>query len=78
MGSSSLPVSGGPQTMLTCAELAARWGVDIKSVYEGIKLRQIPVVRIGRRIIRIALAVIERIEQGGRVEPHGGTHGRST
>ena len=57
-----------PPTLLTSAQLAERWGVDIKTVYDGIRLGQIPAVRIGRRVLRVALAVIERIENDGRVD----------
>jgi len=49
--------------MLSVDELAARWGVDRKTLYLQIQRRQLPVVRIGRAI-RIPLALIESIEQG--------------
>lgn len=65
-------------TLLTSAELADRWGVDIKTIYDGIRLGQIPAVRIGRRVLRIALAVVERIENDGRAEPQKVSHVRSS
>lgn len=65
-------------TLLTSVELADRWGVDIKTIYDGIRLGQIPAVRIGRRVLRIALAVVERIENDGRAEPQKVSHVRSS
>jgi excisionase family DNA binding protein len=62
--------------MFTVEELAHRWGVNVKTIYNGIAAKQVPVVCLGRRVIRIPVAAIEQLEQKGRVEPHGGTHGR--
>jgi hypothetical protein len=71
------PVAVQTATLLTSAQLAARWGVDIKTIYDGIRLGQIPAVRIGRRVLRVALAVVERIENDGHVEPPEDSHVRS-
>jgi excisionase family DNA binding protein len=67
-----------PKTMLSAQELADRWGVDVKTIYTAIRDGQLPAVRLARNVLRISLAVVERIENQGRVEPHGGSHAGST
>jgi excisionase family DNA binding protein len=52
--------------MLSVDELAARWGVDRKTIYLQIQRCQLPAVRIGRAI-RIPLGIVESVEQGGAV-----------
>jgi len=65
------------QTMLTPAEVAQRWRVNVKVVYIAIQTGQLPAVRIGKKCLRIALEVVRGIEQQGRVVLPGGTHGSS-
>ena len=65
---SSLP---RPTSVLSVEELAARWRVNRKSIYEAITRGELPVVRIGPRIIRVAVSVVESIESQGRVAPEG-------
>jgi hypothetical protein len=69
------------RVVFTLAGLAARWGVNIKSVRGVIDRAQLRPFRIGRRVL-VALAEVDRFERGsskqGRVvrqeeEPHGGT-----
>lgn len=50
--------------VLTAQELARRWEVDIKTIYQAIELGQIPVIRVGKRVLRIPRMAIERLEQG--------------
>jgi excisionase family DNA binding protein len=54
------------QTVLTINDLALRWRVDRKSLYGMIDRGELPVMRIGR-LIRVALAVVEQLEQAGAV-----------
>lgn len=56
--------------VLSIQELSERWGVDVKTIYRAIELGQLPVIRIGKRVIRIPRAIIEQMEQG-RVVPEG-------
>ena len=58
----------------TVETLATRWEVDAKTVYAAIAAKQVPVVRLGQRVIRIPAAVVHEIEQG-RVALPGGIHG---
>jgi excisionase family DNA binding protein len=60
------PSAGLP--VLSVQDLAKRWAVDVKTIYQAIELGQIPVIRVGKRVIRIPRAFIERLEQG-RVVP---------
>jgi len=53
--------------VLSVQELAQRWRVDVKTIYQAIELGQIPVIRVGKRVIRIPTAAIERMEQGRAV-----------
>ena len=46
-------------------EGAAKLGLNIKSVYEGIKVGEIPSVRIGRRVL-IPKAALDRLLDEGR------------
>ena len=50
--------------VLSVQELAERWKVDVKTIYQAIELGQIPVIRVGKRVLRIPRSVIERLEQG--------------
>lgn len=56
--------------VLTVRELATRWGVNVKTVYEAIELGQLPVIRVGRRRLLIPRVVVEELEKG-RVMPEG-------
>jgi excisionase family DNA binding protein len=59
--------------MLTPDELAGRWGVDRKTIYKAVTLKQLPAVRIGKKLLLIPLAAVEALEQG-RVEPESENH----
>lgn len=69
-------MSGAPgatqaeRPVLSVQELARRWGVDVKTIYQAIERGQLPAIRIGKRVIRIPRAIIEQMEQG-RVVPEG-------
>jgi excisionase family DNA binding protein len=55
------------QTVLTINDLALRWNVDRKSIYAMIERGELHAMRIGR-LIRIPLAVVQRLEQAGAVQ----------
>lgn len=57
-------------SMLKVKDLAARWGVSGKTIYEAIKDGSfpLPVVRVGSKLILIPLAAVERAEQGRDVQ----------
>ncbi len=64
-------------TLFSIEELARRWAVNIKTIREAIRLGQVPVVRIGKRVVRIPRAAVEKLEshpQGCAALP-GGRHG---
>ena len=50
--------------VLSVQELATRWNVDVKTIYQAIELGQIPAIRVGKRVLRIPRMVIENLEQG--------------
>ena len=52
---------------MSVQELADRWQVDVKTIYQAIELGQIPVIRVGKRVLRIPRDFIERLEQGCEV-----------
>ena len=56
--------SSAGRSVLSVQELAARWFVDVKTIYQAIELGQIPAIRIGKRVLRIPRSAIERLEQG--------------
>jgi excisionase family DNA binding protein len=51
-------------SVLTVEQLAERWAVNRKTVFGMIARGELPVMRVGR-LIRVPLAVIERLEQAG-------------
>jgi excisionase family DNA binding protein len=51
---------------LSIAELAARWGVHSLTIRRRIKRGEIKALRLGRQIVRIELAEVERIEKEAR------------
>ena len=55
------------RSLLSVDEVAARWGVHVKTVYAAIQRREIRAIRIGR-ILRISVAELESIEQGRVVQ----------
>ena len=55
-------------TLLSLRELAARWGVDVKTLRGMIDRGELPVVRLGR-LIRVPVAVIRSIESQGSAAP---------
>ena len=57
----------GDRPVLSVQELADRWQVDVKTIYQSIELGQIPVIRVGKRVLRIPRSVIEELEQGCEV-----------
>ena len=63
--------------MLRPEDVARRWGVNVKTVYAAIRRRQLPVKRLGTRVLLIPRRAVEDIEQG-RVALPGGTHGSAT
>jgi excisionase family DNA binding protein len=63
-------------TVLTVEQLAARWVVDVKTIYAAVAARQITALRLGR-VIRIPLAVVKDLETQGCVVP-GGSNAGST
>ena len=71
-----------PRTMLSSREVAARWGIDVKTIYEAIKVGQLKALRLGRKgkLILVPLAEVEAHECQGRVAPpsEGDRHGGST
>ena len=64
-------------TMFSVEELARRWNVDDKTIRRAIQLKQIPVVRVGTKIIRICRAAIEEIERGRDAPLRGNDGGKS-
>ena len=56
--------NGADRPVLTAQELAKRWNVDVKTIYQAIELGQIPVIRVGKRVLRIPRMAIEHLEQG--------------
>lgn len=54
------------KTHLSIAELAARWGVHSLTIRRRIKRAEIKALRLGRQIVRIELAEVERIEKEAR------------
>jgi excisionase family DNA binding protein len=72
----SAPETGAPSPMLKPEELAERWGINIKTIYKAIKARQLPHVRIGRKVLLIPRAAIEALEhEQGRAVPPGVKNG---
>jgi excisionase family DNA binding protein len=63
--------------MLRPEDVARRWGVNVKTVYAAIRRRQLPVKRLGERVLLIPRRAVEEIEQG-RVALPGGNHGGAT
>lgn len=66
------------QTMLTPAEVARRWRVNVKVIYTAIQKGELPAVRIGKKVLRIPIEMLRRLEQQGRVVSPGGQNGGST
>ena len=52
--------------VLSVQQLAERWAVDVKTIYQAIELGQLPSIRLSRRVIRIPVAAIEALERGDR------------
>jgi excisionase family DNA binding protein len=63
--------------MLRPEDVARRWGVNVKTVYAAIRRRQLPVKRLGQRVLLIPRRAVEDIEQG-RVALPGEKHGSAT
>lgn len=61
------------QSVLSVEQLAERWQVNVKTIYEAVRLGQVPSIRVGR-VIRISMAVVQSIETQGRVVPDGGSN----
>jgi excisionase family DNA binding protein len=57
--------------LLTIEQLAARWGVNRKTIYAAIARKEVHAIRIGR-VLRVPASVIESLEQG-RVVSSGGS-----
>lgn len=82
------------RTMFGVDEVAARWGLDRKTIYAAIHRGEIPAVAIGgtRKRYLVPREFVERSEKAvaagctsghhdpsqGRVAPHGGSDGGST
>ena len=58
-----LDITRPKHTLLTAAELAARWRLPQNSICTYAKNRQIPAIRLGDRVL-FSLAIIESIEAG--------------
>ncbi len=59
--SSIVPASGG-DAMLRVEEVAARWRINVKTVYGMIQRGELSARRCGR-LIRVPRSVVERFEQ---------------
>lgn len=55
------------RTMLSVDEVASRWGLNRKTVYELIQRGELPSRRFGRSL-RIPRAVVEEMESQGGVD----------
>jgi excisionase family DNA binding protein len=61
--------SGAPESIpagrlaMTVEETAARLGISRPSAYQGVRLGQIPSIRIGRRLL-VPVAALERMFTG--------------
>ena len=53
--------------ILTAHELAARWKVNVWSVYAAVKRGTLPHLRVGKRL-RFHLAEIEQVERQGDIQ----------
>ncbi len=62
-----MKVGADERSVFSATELAARWGLDVKTIHEAIAQEQIPSFRIGRRVL-IPREAVEKLEQG-RVLP---------
>lgn len=67
---------------MTPPELARRWATSPESILEMIRRNELPAIRIGagQKLPRwrIAISVIERIEQTGKATPPTATSGDTT
>lgn len=56
------------RSMLGVDELAARWGLDRKTIYAAIHRGEIPALALGgaRKRYLVSLAVVETLEEGHR------------
>ena len=57
--------------VLSVQELAERWAVDVKTIYQAIECGQLPAIRLSRRVIRIPRVAIEALERGEKSEADG-------
>lgn len=64
--------------MLSPAEIAKRWGVNIKTVYSAIQSGQLPALRLARKRFLIPAHVVISVEEKGCVAPMGANHGGTT
>jgi excisionase family DNA binding protein len=55
---------------LSVEQLADRWQVNVKTIYEAIRAGQVPAMRLGR-VLRVSMAVVESIETQGCVVLEG-------
>ena len=55
-------------TMFSLHTLAARWGVDVKTLRGMIERGELPVVRLGR-LIKVPVAVVTSFESQGSAAP---------
>lgn len=63
--------------MLRPEDVARRWSCNVKTIYSALRKRQLPSVRLGKRVLLIPRRAVEEIEQG-RVALPGGKHGGAT
>lgn len=55
--------------LLTYRDVAALLGVRLGTIYSMVSRRQIPFVRVGRRLVRFSKRRVEQWLQGRAVEP---------
>lgn len=64
------------RTMISVTELAARWGLDRKTVLEAIRAGQIPATKIGKKKFLVSLIWVTSVEQASVAS--GGQHACAT
>jgi excisionase family DNA binding protein len=55
--------------VFSVSELARRWRVDRKTIYEAIARGELPVLRLGARIVRVAREVVLSLASQGSAAP---------
>jgi excisionase family DNA binding protein len=55
--------------VFSVSELARRWRVDRKTIYEAIARGDLPVLRLGSRVLRVTREVVLSFESQGSAAP---------